>query len=155
MAKALATLAADVGFNRLNEAKSYEDNPDNPKKFTIKLIFKGDDAKKMRDLLVELGKPARIKDGELAVNFSRGEHLGPPKLFNADGTEMVERPKFLPKGTKAKVMFTPYEFPAGVALRLEGVLVTEMGEMQGITGAKPIELSADVDIDQAFLDAFM
>lgn len=141
-----------VSFNNVVEPKSFKDDPNLPKKFTIKMVFEGEDAKKFRNALLELGRPAKLVDGKLEVNFNRPEKQKAPKIFNKDGKELEDFGPFLPKGTTARIAFRPFTYVGGVALMLEAIKVEELGASS--SGMKKSEVDVS-GVDPAFLDAFM
>lgn len=141
-----------VSFNNVVEAKSFKDDPTLPKKFSIKLIFEGEDAKKFRNALLEIGKPAKLVDGKLEVNFNRSEKQNAPKIFDKDGKAFSDFGKFIAKNSKARVAFTPYNYGAGTALILEAVKIEELASGSGGHSKSTVDVSS---VDPAFLDAFM
>lgn len=152
MSNMIYSPVGSVSFNNVVTPKSFKDDPNLPKKYTIKLIFEGEDAKKFRNALLELGKPAKLVDGKLEVNFNRSEKQKAPKIFDKDGKELSDFGAFLPKGTKARVAFVPYTYVGGTALILEAIKVEELGASAGSANKSAVDVSG---IDQAFLDAFM
>lgn len=123
--KSLITPEGELGWNQLFEARPFQDNPDLPKKFSVTVYFTGEEAKKFRAALFEIGKAAKLQDGVLKVNFSRPERMGPPKIIDKNKNELKDLGKFLIKGTKVKVIFSPFEYTGGTALRLEGLMLLE------------------------------
>ena len=152
MTKLIYTPTGLVSFNNVIEAQAYKGDPDSPKKFSIKVTFEGEDAKNFRNVLLELGRPAKLNDGKLDVNFNRAERHGAPKIFDKDGKELKNFGSFLPKGTKARIAFKPFSYANGVGLLLEAVKVEELGAMSGTARNFEVDVSG---VDPAFLDAFM
>lgn len=161
----MATPVSVIGFNSLTEPRAFKkDEPvsdENPAKYSVTMEFTGDTAKKVRQQLIDLGKSAvqlKIgKDGVLKVTFSRGEKSGAPRLVDAEGNELNPKPKFLPRNTLGKVLFTPFEYTAfggGVAFKLDAVMVTEMGEGGGQSGLTPITRETAELVDPSFADIF-
>ncbi len=151
----LVTPKGKVTFSQIEEARSFQDNPENPKKFTISVEFEGEDAKKLRLQLIEMGKVVKIIDDKLKITFSRAEKLGRPRLVDETKKEIIDRPAFITRGTEVKVAFIAREFPMGVALLLESVMI--IGEMapnarQNKGGA--VKLDSTAVIDKEFLDVF-
>lgn len=140
------------GFNNLVEPKSFKDDPTQPKKYTIKVTFSGEDAKKFRAALLELGKSARLEDGKLNVYFSRNEKQKAPKIFDKDGKEVSDFGSFIPKDSKIRVAFTPYNYGPGVSLILEAIKIEEMSSNSSGSKKSSVDVSG---VDPAFLDAFM
>lgn len=147
----LATPVGKVQFSQLEEPKAFQDNPENPKKFTISVEFEGEAAKNLRLQLIELGKATKLVDGKLKVTFSRRDRDGKPNLVGSDKKALKDRPAYIPRGTDVRVSFIAKEAPMGVYLVLEGVMIA--GEMAEIRRG-PAAVEVTEVINPEFLDIF-
>lgn len=154
MTQKFTTPVGKVRFSNVFEAKAYMDEPEGKKKFSVSVEFEGKEAKDFRQFLLELGKPAVLKDGKLRVSFSRGEKMGAPKLVNSEGKELTQDDvgKWLRSDSEVVVQFTAYAYPQGVGLRLEAIKVVKLAE--GRSKLVPVSVDA-TEVDQSFLDAFI
>ena len=147
----LATPVGKVQFSQIEDPKSFQDNPENPKKYTITMEFDGEAAKTLRLQLIELGKATKLVDGKLKLTFSRRDRDGKPKLVGKDKKDIDNRPAYIPRGTDARVSFIAREAPMGVYLVLEGVMITgEMAEAR--RGPAAVEVTEVINPE--FLDIF-
>ncbi len=142
-------------FNSLEEAKSFKDNPEEKKKYSITMEFSGTEATLMRSQLLAIGKPVPPipAGGTLKVTFYRQERLSKPKLVGPDKVDIPddERPRFLPRGSTARVAFSTQSYPTGISLVVEAVMVVEMGA-GARKGAKKVHVE-DI-VDPIFEDIF-
>jgi hypothetical protein len=148
---ALVSPVGKVTFTQLEEPRSFKDDPETPKKYSISVEFEGEAAKSFRSQLIDLGKPCKLVDGKLKITFSRHERLDKPRLVDNNKEVITDRPPFLPKGTEVKVQFIAKEFPMCVALMLEAVMI--VGELApSSSSSKEIEVTNPIDPE--FLAAF-
>lgn len=159
MSTILKTPTGKVVFSQLEEPRSFKDQEFDdkgnkmPKKYSISVEFEGEDAKKLRSQLIEFGKAVKLVDGKLKVSFNKNDKGDKPRLVDKDKNPIVDRPKFLPKDTLVQIAYMANEFPMGVALVLEAVMV--MGDFTApSSGLKGVKLDESAIVDKEFLDVF-
>lgn len=152
---AISSPVGKVKFSRLLNPKSWEDNPDLPKKYTIAVSFSGEDATKLRMMLAEYGKATKKQpDGSVVINFNRNESKGPIVLVDKDKNVITDHGDFLAKDSEVKVSFQLVEYKSGVSIIVDKVMVMDPAAALSVsTGSKVVSIDS-TEIDPIFYDAF-